>query len=116
MQMLQNQQQQMNQMMTIFMNFAHTPSSTPTPSAALTTHTASVSSPSMNNDSLYIKFPDPLLFNGNCNKYLAWKWKILDKLLAEDQKYVKMGIQADYLQQHYINSHLNNSTVVKVFP
>ena len=97
MQMLQNQQQQMDQMMTTFMNFAHTFSFTLTPSAALITHTASVSSPSMNDDSSYIKFPDLLLFNGNCNEYLVWKQKTLDKLLAEDWKYVKMGIQADYL-------------------
>ena len=27
-----------------------------------------------------------------------------------------MGIQADYLWQHYINSHLNNSTAAKVLP
>ena len=51
----------------------------------------------MNNDLLYIKFPDLLLFNGDCNEYLIWKWKIFDKLLAEDWKYVKMGIQVDYL-------------------
>ena len=97
MQMLQNQQQQMNQMMTIFMNFAHTSSPTPTPPAALTTHTAPVPPPPMNDDLSYIKFPDLSLFNGNHNKYLVWKWKTLDKLLAEDWKYVKMGIQADYL-------------------
>ena len=114
MQMLQNQQQQMNQMMTIFMNFAHTPSSTPTPSATLITHTASVPSSSMNNDLSYIKFLNPSLFNGDCNKYLVWKWKTLNKLLTEDQKYVKMKIQINYLWQHYINSHLNNNTAVKV--
>ena len=95
-----------------FMNFTHTFSPTPTPSpAATTTQTASV-----NDDSLYIKFPDPPLFNGDCNEYLVWKWKTFDKLLAENWKYVKMGIQADYLWQHYINSHLDNSTAVKVLP
>ena len=104
----------MNQMMMMFMNFAHIFSSISTPSAVLTTHTASVLSSSMNNDLSYIKFPDPLLFNSNCNEYLVWKWKTLDKLLAEDWKYVKMGIQADYLWQHYINSHLNNNITVKV--
>ena len=71
MQMLQNQQQQMNQMMTIFMNFAHTPSPTPTPPAAPTTHNTPVPPPPMNNDSSYIKFPDPSLFNSNCNEYLV---------------------------------------------
>ena len=116
MQMLQNQQQQIDQMMTTFINFAHTPSPTPTPPAAPTTHTAPVPPPPINDDLSYIKFPDPPLFNGNHNKYLAWKQKILDKLLAEDQKYVKMEIQTDYLQQHYINSHLNNSTAAKVLP
>ena len=44
----------------------------------------------MNNNSLYIKFPNPPLFNGDHNKYLTWKQKILNKLLAEDQKYAKM--------------------------
>ena len=115
MQMLQNQQQQINQIMMTFMNFAHTSSPTPTSPAAPTTHTAPVSSPPMNNNSSYIKFLNLLLFNSNHNKYLVWKWKTLNKLLAENQKYVKMGIQADYLQQHYINSHLNNSTAAKVF-
>ena len=114
--MLQNQQWQMNQMMTTFMNFVCTPSPTPTPSAAPTTHTAPVSSSLMNDDLLYIKFPDLLLFNNDCNKYLVWKWKILNKLLAEDWKYVKMGIQTDYFQQHYINNCLNNSTAIKVLP
>ena len=71
MQMLQNQQQQMDQMMTIFMNFVHTSSPTFTPSAALITHITPVSSSSMNNDLSYIKFPDLSLFNSNCNKYLA---------------------------------------------
>ena len=56
------------------------------------------------------------LFNSNHNKYLAWKWKTLDKLLTENQKYVKMRIQTDYLQQHYINSHLDNNTATKVLP
>ena len=116
MQMLQNQQQQMNQIMTIFINFAYTPSPTLTPPAAPTTHTAPVPSPPMNNNSSYIKFPDLSLFNSNCNEYLIWKQKTLDKLLAKNQKYVKMKIQADYLQQHYINSCLNNNTAVKVLP
>ena len=114
--MLQNQQQQMNQMMMTFMNFAHIPSPILTPSTALTTHTASVSSPPINDDSSYIKFLDPLLFNDDCNEYLVWKWKTLDKLLAENWKYVKMGIQVDYLWQHYINNHLNNNTAAKVLP
>ena len=92
MQMLQNQQQQMNQMMTIFMNFAYTSSPTLTPLTAFITHITSVSSSLMNDDSLYIKFPDPLLFNDNCNEYLMWKQKTLNKLLAEDWKYVKMEI------------------------
>ena len=70
----------------------------------------------MNDDLSYIKFPDLLLFNSDCNEYLVWKQKIFDKLLTEDQKYVKMGIQADYFQQHYINSCLNNSTAVKMLP
>ena len=70
MQMLQNQQQQINQMMTIFMNFVCTFSPTLTPSAVLITHTAPVSSSSMNDDSSYIKFPDPLLFNSDHNEYL----------------------------------------------
>ena len=114
MQMLQNQQWQMNQMMTIFMNFACTSSPTLTPSTVSITHTAPVPSPLINNNLSYIKFLNLLLFNGNYNEYLVWKWKILDKLLAEDQKYVKMGIQADYLWQHYINNCLDNSTAVKV--
>ena len=70
MQMLQNQQQQINQIMMTFMNFVHTSSSTPTPSAALITHNAPVSSLSINDDSLYIKFLNLLLFNSNCNEYL----------------------------------------------
>ena len=98
------------------MNFIYTPSPTFTPSAALTTHTASVSLSLMNDDLLYIKFLNLLLFNGNCNKYLMWKWKIFNKLLAENQKYVKIGIQTDYLWQHYINSCLNNNTAIKVLP
>ena len=77
--------------MMIFMNFAHTFSSTPTPpAAALIIQTALTSL--TNDDFLYIKFPDPSLFNGDCNKYLVWKQKIFDKLLAKNQKYVKMGI------------------------
>ena len=115
MQMLQNQQQQMDQMMTTFINFAYTPSPTPTPPSAISTTQAAPAS-LMNDNSLYIKFPDPPLFNGNHNKYLVWKQKTLDKLLAEDWKYVKMRTQADYLQQHYVNSWLNNSTAAKVLP
>ena len=113
--MLQNQQWQMNQMMMIFMNFVYTSLPTSTPSLAVpTTQTAPVSS--VNDKSLYIKFPDPPLFNDDCNEYLAWKWKTFDKLLAEDWKYAKMGTQADYLWQHYVNSQLNNSTAAKVLP
>ena len=56
--------------MMTFMNFAHTFSLTFTPSAVLITHIASVSSLLMNDDLLYIKFPDPLLFNSDYNKYL----------------------------------------------
>ena len=67
MQMLQNQQQQMDQMMMTFMNFACTPSPTPTPPPAATTTQAAP----VNNDSLYIKFPDLPLFNGDCNEYLV---------------------------------------------
>ena len=103
-------------MMMIFMNFVCTSSSTPTPSAALITHITLVSLPSMNDDLSYIKFPDLLLFNNEHNKYLVWKWKIFDKLLTENWKYVKMKIQANYLWQYYINSHLNNSIAVKVLP
>ena len=99
--------------MIIFINFVCTLSSTPTSSAVLITYTASVSLSLINDDSLYIKFLNSSLFNNNHNKYLIWKQKIFDKLLAENQKYVKMRIQADYFQQHYINSHLNNSTTVK---
>ena len=70
--------------MTIFMNFVCTFSFTPTPSAVLITHNALVLSPLINNDLLYIKFPDLLLFNDDCNEYLMWKQKTLDKLLIED--------------------------------
>ena len=78
-------------MMTIFMNFACTPSPPPTPlSAAPTRQSAPVAL--ANDDSLYIKFPDPPLFNGDHNEYLMWKWKTLNKLLAENWKYAKMGI------------------------
>ena len=115
MQMLQNQQWQINQMMTTFMNFAYTPSPTPTPSSAALTTQAASTSPA-NDDFLYIKFPDLPLFNNNHNEYLMWKQKTFDKLLTEDQKYAKMGTQADYLQQHYVNSWLNNSTAAKVLP
>ena len=112
MQMLQNQQQQMNQIMVTFMNFTYTSSPILTPLlTAIITQTASA-----NDDFLYIKFPDLPLFNDDCNEYLVWKWKTFDKLLTEDQKYIKMGIQADYLWQHYINSCLNNSTAVKMLP
>ena len=114
--MLQNQQWQINQMMMIFMNFVYTSLPTSTPSAALITHTTPVSLLSMNNDLSYIKFLNPSLFNGNHNKYLAWKQKTLNKLLTKNQKYVKMEIQTDYLQQHYINSYLNNNTAAKVLP
>ena len=69
MQILQNQQQQIKQMMTIFINFICTFSSTTTsPLTVLTMQTASVL---LTNDNfLYIKFPDPPLFNDNHNKYL----------------------------------------------
>ena len=69
MQILQNQQQQINQMMIIFMNFAYTSSPTPTPSPAVFT-TQAASALLANDNFLYIKFPDSSLFNGDCNKYL----------------------------------------------
>ena len=116
MQILQNQQWQMNQMMIIFMNFVCISSFTLTPSAVFITHITLVSLLSINNDWSYIKFPDPPLFNDDHNEYLVWKQKTLDKLLAEDWKYVKMGIQADYFWQHYINSCLDNNTAAKVLP
>ena len=48
------------------MNFVCIPSFTPTPPlTATTTQTAS-----MNDNFLYIKFPDLPLFNGDCNEYL----------------------------------------------
>ena len=79
-------------MMMIFMNFVYTSSSTPTPSAAFITHTALIPSSLMNDDLSYIKFLNLSLFNGDCNKYLVWKWKTFNKLLTENWKYVKMGI------------------------
>ena len=102
-------------MMIIFMNFVYTFSPTLTPSAVFITHNTSVLSSLMNDDLSYIKFPDSSLFNSNHNEYLIWKQKIFDKLLAENWKYIKMGIQVNYFQQHYINSHLNNNTAVKMF-
>ena len=99
----------------IFMNFVCTFSFTSTFLAVFITHNTSISLSLINDNLLYIKFLDLLLFNSDYNKYLMWKWKIFDKLLVEDQKYVKIEIQADYFWQHYINNHLNNNIAVKVF-
>ena len=75
-------------MIIMFINFICTFSFTLTPSlTAITTQITSV-----NNDFLYIKFPNSLLFNDDCNEYLMWKWKIFDKFLIEDWKYVKIKI------------------------
>ena len=97
------------------MNFACTPSFTPTPSSVTPTTQTTSASPA-NDNFLYIKFPDLSLFNGDHNKYLMWKQKTLNKLLAENQKYTKMGTQADYFWQHYVNNWLDNSTAAKMLP
>ena len=70
--------------MTIFMNFVYTFSFTLTSSVTFTTHNTSVPSSLMNDEVLYIKFPDLSLFNNDYNEYLVWKQKTFDKLLVED--------------------------------